>query len=93
MAERKLESQTVVDRRFFFYEYVPGISLMFISGPEMTKDVKSGAWLDMWELADGKRRFSFGARKVLIFATREAATAAQMELKTAVDIITKVVEG
>jgi hypothetical protein len=93
MAERKLESQTVVDRRFFFYDYVPGISLMFVSGPEITRDIKPGAWLDLWAIVDGKRRFTFGPKKVLMFATKEAATAAQMELKTAVDVITKVVEG
>lgn len=93
MGERKLESTTAIDNRFFFYAYpLEGFSLKFVSGPDMTKNVKPGSWLDTWETADGKRRFAFGPRKNVAFATKEAAIDAQTELKKAVDIVTEVAE-
>lgn len=93
MGERKLESTTAIDNRFFFYNYpLEGFSLKFISGPEMTKNVKPGAWLDTWETPDGKRRFAFGPRKNVVFATKEAAIEAQTELKKAVEVVTEVAE-
>ena len=47
MAERKLESTSVPDNGFRFdaYPSVPGFSLKFVFGPEMTKNVKKGWWL------------------------------------------------
>jgi hypothetical protein len=93
MGERKLESFTVPDTRFFMYGYpLQGFSLKFVSGPEMTKAIKPGSWLDTWEIIDGKRRFAFGPQKNLAFATKEAAVDAQTELKKAVDITTEVAE-
>jgi hypothetical protein len=58
----------------------------------VTKDIKPGFWLDMWEIVDGKRRFTFGPRKNLAFASKQAAMDAQAELKKAVDIITEIAE-
>ena len=94
MAERKLERYTVRDNRFFLYGYslLQGFSLTFVSGPEMTKDVKQGSWLDTWETEDGTRTFSFGPRRNLTFGTKEAAVAVKTELERAVEIITEVVE-
>jgi hypothetical protein len=78
MGERKLETHTEVDRRFFLYEFpLNGFSLRFVSGPEMTKNVCPGEWLDRWETIDGKRRFAFGPRKNVAFASKEAAMEAQ----------------
>jgi len=93
MSERKLERVTVDDRRLFEYGYHPkGFSLKFVSGPELTKDVKPGSWLDSWEVSEGKTRFSFGPRKNVFFATKEVAIAVQTDLKQAVDIITEIAE-
>jgi hypothetical protein len=93
MGERKLERFTVIDNRFFLYGYpLQGFSLKFVSGPDMTKDVKPGSWLDTWETVDGKRRFGFGPQRNVAFATKEDATAAKTELEKAVEIITEVVE-
>lgn len=93
MGERKLGSTTVRDNRLFLYDCpLQGFSLKFVSGPEMTRNVKQGAWLDTWEIVDGKRRFAFGPRKNLAFGTKEGAIDAQTELKKAVDIITEVAE-
>jgi hypothetical protein len=93
MGERKLGSTTVRDNRLFLYDYpLQGFSLKFVSGPEMTKNVKSGSWLDTWETVDGKRRFAFGPRKNVAFATKEAAMDAQTELKKAADIVTEIAE-
>jgi hypothetical protein len=94
MAERKLERYTVRDNRFFLYGYslLQGFSLVFVSGPDLTREVKQGEWLDDWETEDGTRRFSFGPRRNLTFATKEAAVAVKAELERAVDIITEVVE-
>ncbi len=93
MAERKLETEQIIDHRFFLYEFpLQGFSLKFVSGPEMTRSVKPGEWLDRWETLDGKRRFAFGPRKNVVFVTRDAAIEAQTELKKAVDIITEVAE-
>jgi hypothetical protein len=93
MGERKLETHTEVDRRFFLYEFpLSGFSLRFVSGPEMTKNVRPGEWLDRWETIDGKRRFAFGPRKNVAFASKEAAMEAQAELKKAVEIFTELAE-
>ena len=93
MAERKLESNTVPDNSFRFDSYpLQGFSLKFVSGPEMTKNVKKGWWLHTWETVDGKRRFAFDSQKVLAFPSKEAATAAKEELEKAVEIITEVAE-
>jgi hypothetical protein len=93
MAERKLETGCLTDNRFFLYEFpLQGFSLKFVSGPEMTKNVKPGEWLDRWETVEGKRRFAFGPRKNVAFATKEVAIEAQSELQKAVDIITEVAE-
>jgi hypothetical protein len=93
LAERKLESDTVLDNSFRFDSYpLPGFSLRFISGPEMTKNLKKGWWLHTWDTVDGKRRFAFDSQKVLVFPSKEAATAAKEELQKAVDIITEVAE-
>ena len=54
MAERRLESNTVTDNSFRFDNYpLPGFSLKFVSGPEMTKNLKKGWWLHTWETVDG----------------------------------------
>lgn len=93
MGERKLETTFITDRRFFLYEFpVQGFSLKFASGPEMTKNIKAGDWLDTWETVEGKRRFAFGPRKNVAFATKEAAIEAKTELEKAVSIITEVAE-
>jgi hypothetical protein len=93
MGERKLERISVVDHRFFFYAYpLKGFSLRFVSGPEMTKGIKHGSWLDTWETIDGKRHFGFGPQKNVVFATKEAAIDAKKELEKAVDIITDIEE-
>jgi hypothetical protein len=93
LGERKLERTTVADNRFFLYGYpLQGFSLKFVSGPEMTKDVKPGSWLDTWETIEGKRRFGFGTQRNVALATKEAAIDAKTELEKAVDIITEVVE-
>lgn len=93
MGERKLEQSYITDRRFFLYEFpLQGFSLRFVSGPDLTKDITPGAWLDRWETLDGKRRFAFGPRKNVAFITKEAAIAAQAELEQAVDIVTEVAE-
>jgi hypothetical protein len=93
MGERKLESFSAVDNRFTFDGYpLKGFSLKFVSGPEMTKNVKRGSWLDTWETFEGKRRFGFGPRKTVAFVTEQAAIDAQTELKKAVEIITEVAE-
>jgi len=93
MGERKLERITVTDNRFFLYGYpLEGFSLKFVSGPDMTKDVKPGSWLDTWEILDGKRRFGFGSQRNVAFPTEEAAVAAKTELEKAVEIITEVVQ-
>ena len=93
MGERKLERIFEVDRRFYLYGFpLQGFSLKFVSGPDMTKDIKPGSLLDTWEIVDGKRRFGFGPLKSVSFSTKEAAVDAQTELKRAVDVITEVVE-
>jgi hypothetical protein len=93
MAERKLERIIVADRRFFLYGFpLQGFALKFVSGPEGTKDVKAGSWLDTWEIVDGKRRFGFGPQRNVAFSTKEGAIDAQKELEKAVEIITEVVE-
>lgn len=93
MGERKLERITVTDNRFFLYGYpLQGFSLKFVSGPDMTKDVKPGSWLDSWQNIEGNVRFNFGPQKSVAFATKEAAIAVQKELEKAVDIITEVGE-
>ena len=93
MGERKLESTTDIDNKFTFDEYpLQGFSLKFVSGPEMTKAVKPGSWLNTWETLDGKRRFNFGLRKTVAFVTKQAAIDAQTELKKAVEVITEVAE-
>jgi hypothetical protein len=93
MGERKLERNTVPDNTFRFASYpVAGFSLKFVSGPELTKDVKPGWWLQKWETADGQRRFLFGPDKDLAFTSKDAAVAAKTELEKAVNIITEVAE-
>jgi hypothetical protein len=93
MAERKLETFKEVEHTFRFDEYrLQGCSLKFVSGPELTKNVKPGEWLIRWETNQGKRIFGFGPKKDLAFATREAAIAAKTELEKAVDVITEVAE-
>jgi hypothetical protein len=93
MGERNLESIRATDNKFTFDGYpLEGFSLKFVSGPEMTKSVTPGSWLNTWETVDGKRRFNFGPRKTMAFATEQAAIDAQTELKKAVDIITEVAE-
>jgi hypothetical protein len=93
MGERKLESITGIDNTYTFDGYpLQGFSLKFVSGPEMTKAVKPGSWLNTWETVDGKRRFNFGPRKTVVFATEQAAIDAQTELKKAVDVVTEVAE-
>ena len=94
MAERKLESTSVPDNGFRFdaYPSVPGFSLKFVFGPEMTKNVKKGWWLYVWDTVDGKRRFAFDHQKVLAFPSKESAVAAKEELEKAVEIITEVAE-
>jgi hypothetical protein len=92
MGEAKLERAIRADRRFFLYDYpLQGFSLRFVSGPDLTKEVKPGSWLDTWENTE-KIRFSFGPKRTLAFRTKEAAVAVQKELDKAVDIITEVVE-
>ena len=93
MAEKKLETFTEVDRSFRLYEYpLPGFSLKYISGPEITKNLTSGLWLNRWENTSTKRVFAFGPEKNLVFTTKEAALAAKAELESAVDVITEVAE-
>jgi hypothetical protein len=93
MGERKLERILEVDRRFCLYGFpLQGFSLKFISGPDMTKEIKPGSLLDTWEIVDGKRRFGFGSQKSVSFTTKEAAIDARTELKRAVDVIAEVVE-
>ena len=92
MGETKLECITEPDRRFVLYGYpLQGFSLKFVSGPEMTKDIKPGSLLDTWEIVEGKRRFSFGPQKGVAFSAEEAAMAAKTELEKAVDVITEIV--
>jgi hypothetical protein len=93
MAEGKLETEYITDRRLFLYEFpLRGFSLKFVSGPEMTKNIKPGEWLDRWEMTEGKRRFAFGPRKNVAFVTKEAAIDAQTELRTFVDVVTEIAE-
>jgi hypothetical protein len=93
MAERKLERSTAIDNGFFLYDYpVEGFSLKFVSGPELTKDVKKGSWLDSWQNSEGKIQFTFGPQKRVAFNSKETAIAVQRELEKAVDIITEVAE-
>ncbi len=92
MGEIKLERITATDRRFSLDGYpLQGFSLKFISGPEVTKDIKPGSWLEIWEFVDGKIRFGFGPQKNVAFPTKEAVVGVQKELNK-VDIITEVVE-
>lgn len=93
MAERTLSTFTEPDRSFRLYQYpVSGFSLKFVSGPEMTKNVKPGHWLSTWDTRDGKRVFGFGPTKDIVFASKEAATDAKTELEKAVEVITEVAE-
>jgi hypothetical protein len=98
MAERKLEVTTKPDNRIVFYGYsltgeqMQGFSLKFVSGPTLTKNIKSGWWLQHWATENGQRQFLFGPEKLLAFASKAAATAAKEELEKAVDIITEVAE-
>jgi hypothetical protein len=93
LGERKLEMFSGVDNRFFFDGYpLAGFSLKFVSGPEMTKNVKPGSWLDTWEISEGKRKFSFGPRKTTAFASKQSAIDAQTELQRAVEVVTEVAE-
>ena len=91
MGERKLRRITEIGRRLYLLDYpVHGLGLKFVSGPEETKDIKLGSWLENWEVRDGKRVFGFGTNKGVIFSTLEDATAVQEQLKSAVDVITEI---
>jgi hypothetical protein len=93
MAERELEKMPDLSMRFRLEGYqLHGFCLKFVSGPDMTKDVQPGSWLDRWETAAGKRRFNFGPQPDVAFASKRAAEDARTELNRAVDIITEVVE-
>jgi hypothetical protein len=92
MGDRKLERVSMTDRRFSVCgDLLHGFSLKFVFGPEMTKDVKPGSWLEIWEFTDGKLRFGFGPQKNIVFVTKEAAVGVQKELGT-VGIVTEIVE-
>lgn len=91
MGEKKLERTAGIDNTFSFDEYpLKGYSLKFVSGPETTKDVKPGSWLNSW--SEGKVQFTFGPRKTLAFASKEAAEAVRKELEKSVDILTVLAE-
>jgi hypothetical protein len=93
MAERELEKMLDLSWRFRLEGYqLHGFCLKFVSGPDMTKDVQPGSWLDRWETANGKRRFSSGPQPDVAFASKQGAEDAQTELKRAVDIITEIAE-
>ena len=93
MGERELERITVPDNTFrFSYSPAIGFSLKFVSGPELTKDLEAGWWLQRWEMIGGQRQFLFGPEKDLAFSSKDAALATKAELEKAVDIITEVAE-
>jgi hypothetical protein len=92
--KRRIECVVVPERRVFLFGYPSaGVSLKYVSGPDETKEIKPGSWLDMWSLENGKRQFHFGSfpQKNAIFATKELALAAKAELEM-VGVITEVAE-
>jgi hypothetical protein len=92
---QKIESITVPERRLFLYNCpLRGFSLKYVSGPNETKGIKLGSWLDTCTLENGRRQFHFGSfpEKSLVFESREQALAAQTELQSMVGVITEVTD-
>ncbi|HEY4740373.1 MAG TPA: hypothetical protein VIH76_07255 [Candidatus Acidoferrales bacterium] len=93
MGEKKLKRTLGTDNTFSYDEYShTGYCLKFISGPELTKDVEPGSWLNSLQFNEGKVQFTFGPSKTLTFVSKEAAEAVRKELEKAVDILTEIAE-
>ena len=93
MAESKLETFTELDNSLKLYQYgLQGFGLKFVSGPEITKNVKAGDWLSRWDEKNGKRIFGFGPTKDVVFVSKEDADLARDELKKTVGVLVEAVE-